>query len=165
MTLFDVLALGLIALSMLVSVMRGLVAEAASLCTWIATFLFAKNFSAKFADVAFVSIQPRQLAVALSFVLLLLAGWVVLKLVASLFQSGVSAFGLSSINRLLGAVFGAARGVLIVAVAVLVCAFTDLPKTPSWQNARTAWFFEQVVKQSLPFLPPLIADQVHYPND
>ena len=39
MTLFDILALGLIGISALVSMVRGVVAEVASLITWVVAFI------------------------------------------------------------------------------------------------------------------------------
>ena len=72
--------------------------------------------------------------------------------------------GLGGVNRVLGGVFGAAKGVLLVTLAVLVCAFTDLPKTPEWQQAQTAFVFEQLAELTVPYLPPFVAEQVKYPS-
>ena len=164
MTLFDILALGLIGISVLVSMVLGVVAEVASLITWIVAFVVAKLFAAPFADMALSSIQPHALAVVVAFLLLFVAAWLLQHFLRSLLTSAITAMGLGGVNRVLGGVFGAAKGVLLVTLAVLVCAFTDLPKTPEWQQAQTAFVFEQLAELTVPYLPPFVAEQVKYPS-
>ena len=130
MAIFDIVALGIIVVCILISMMRGVIAEVASLVIWVVAFLVAKMFAAPFAAVALTSVQPPQFAVAVGFILLFVAAWLVQHFLRSLLTSAVSAIGLGGVNRLLGAVFGAAKGVLIITLAVLVCSFTDLPQTP-----------------------------------
>ena len=77
MTLFDILALGLIGISALVSMVRGVVAEVASLITWVVAFMVAKLFAAPFADMALSSIQPHALAVVVAFLLLFVAAAII----------------------------------------------------------------------------------------
>ena len=163
MTLFDILALGLIGISALVSMVRGVVAEVASLITWVVAFMVAKLFAAPFADMALSSIQPHALAVVVAVLLLFVAAWLLQHFLRSLLTSAITAVGLGGVNRVLGGVFGAAKGVLLVTLAVLVCAFTDLPKTPEWQQAQTAFVFEQLAELTVPYLPPFVAEQVKYP--
>ena len=157
MTLFDWLALGLIGLSTALSLMRGLVAEAGALVRWIVALLAARWLAQPFADVAFVSLQPRPLAVAAAFVLLFVAAMLLQYFVRALLTSALSAVGLGGVNRLLGAAFGFVRGVLLVTLAVLVCSFTDLPQTAAWRQAQTAWIFEQLAQLALPYLPPVVS--------
>ena len=60
--------------------------------------------------------------------------------------------------------FGAAKGVLIITLAVLVCSFTDLPQTPDWRQSFSAVYFEALAQLAVPYLPPVVADQVQYPT-
>ena len=98
-----------------------------------------------------------------AFLLLFVAAWLLQHFLRSLLTSAITAVGLGGVNRVLGGVFGAAKGVLLVTLAVLVCAFTDLPKTPEWQQAQTAFVFEQLAELTVPYLPPFVAEQVKYP--
>ncbi|MDO5073571.1 MAG: CvpA family protein [Neisseria animaloris] len=164
MAIFDILALGVIAASIIVSMVRGVITEIASLLTWIAAFIIAKMFAVPFADIAFSSVSPHGLAVALSFVLLFFAAWLVQHFLRSLLTSAVSAMGLGSINRMLGGVFGAAKGVLLVTLAVLICSFTDLPQTSDWQQSFSAVYFEALAQLAVPYLPPAVADKIQYPT-
>ena len=49
----------------------------------------------------------------------------------------MSAVGLGSINRLLGGIFGAVKGVILVTLAVMVFSHTDLPKNGKSGKVRT----------------------------
>jgi len=68
--LADILAFGVIAACIVMSMIRGVIAEAGSLFAWVISFLLAKTFAVPFSEVAFKSIQPRALGVAISFVVI-----------------------------------------------------------------------------------------------
>lgn len=148
----DILAFGVIAACVFMSMMRGAIAELFALIAWFAAFFTAKLFAEPFANVAFQSMQPRGLAVMASFAVLFFAAWLVLKFVRSLLTAAVSAVGLGSINRLLGGVLGAAKGILLATVAVMLASYTDLPQTESWQQSRSIPYFEALAKTAVPYL-------------
>ncbi|WP_239324236.1 CvpA family protein [Snodgrassella gandavensis] len=164
MTLFDVLALGLILLTTLVAMMRGLVGEIASLLCWVVAFIGAKVLAVPVADMAFSSMQPRAVAVSLSFVLVFGGVWIVQRLLRTLITSALQTMGLGGVNRTLGACFGAVKGVIIVTLVVLICAFTDLPKSSVWRNSVTADMFERLAMLAVPYLPPFLADKLNSPS-
>ena len=91
MAIFDIVALGIIVVCILISMMRGVIAEVASLVIWVVAFLVAKMFAAPFAAVALTSVQPPQFAVAVGFILLFVAAWLVQHFLRSLLTSAVSA--------------------------------------------------------------------------
>ena len=59
----------------------------------------------------------------------------------SLLTQAVSAVGLGFANRILGGVFGAAKGILIVTLLVMPASKTDLPDTEEWRQSYTLPFF------------------------
>ena len=142
MTIIDMLAGCVILICVLMSMMRGAVAEAASLGIWVVAFFVAKGFAVPFADIAFKSFQPL-LAKGLSFVMLFFGAWLVQRLLLALTTSALSAAGLGGVNRALGAMFGAVKGILLVTLVVMVCSLTDLPKT----------YFEYLAQSAVPYLP------------
>ncbi|MGB4882597.1 MAG: CvpA family protein [Neisseria sp.] len=164
MAMFDMLALGVVFICIVLSMMRGVIAELLGLLTWIVALLVAKIFAVSFAQFALTSIQPEAFAVVVGFVLLFVAAWLAQYFLRSLLTNAVSAVGLGSINRLFGGLFGAAKGIIIVTIAVLVCAFTDLPKTDGWRTALSAPYFEALAIVAVPYLPPVMADQIKYPT-
>ncbi|MCO6506568.1 MAG: CvpA family protein [Snodgrassella sp.] len=164
MTVFDVLSLGLILLTTLVAMMRGLVGEIASLLCWVVAFIGAKVLAVPVANLAFTSMQPQALATSLSFVLVFGALWIVQRLLRALITSALQTIGLGGVNRILGACFGAVKGVIIVTLVVLICTFTDLPKSPMWRNSVTAGMFEQLAMLAVPYLPAFLADKLNSPS-
>ena len=164
MAMFDMLALGVVFICIVLSMMRGVIAELLGLLTWIVALLVAKIFAVTFAQFALTSIQPEAFSVVVGFVLLFVAAWLAQYFLRSLLTNAVSAVGLGSINRLVGGLFGAAKGIIIVTIAVLVCAFTDLPKTDGWRTALSAPYFEALAIVAVPYLPPVMADQIKYPT-
>jgi len=70
--------------------------------------------------------------------------------------------GLGWLDRWLGALFGLARGVIIVGVAVLLAGLTSLPREPFWRNAMFSAPFEAMVLNALPWLPQGIAKHINY---
>lgn len=135
MVWIDYFILGVVALSVLFSLMRGFVKEAVSLGTWIAAFWLALTFANPFSR-WFTAIESDALriilAFALLFVVVLIAGAVVNHVISVL----VDRTGLSGTDRLIGAVFGFGRGLVVVAALVLVANWTQLPKSESWQHSR-----------------------------
>ncbi|WP_274570698.1 CvpA family protein [Neisseria leonii] len=163
MTLFDLLALGVIVLSACVSAIRGAVSEVIALSAWLAAFWVAKMGAQPFAQMALTSVEPPALAWLAGFVLVFVAVRLALGMLRPLLTAGLSAVGMGAVNRLFGLLIGAGKGILLVTLAVLVCAFTDLPRTQDWQNAVSAPYFQSLAGLAAPYLPDYLAEQIRYP--
>lgn len=118
MTEFDYVMLAIIAISTLMSLTKGLIKEAMSLVTWVAAFFGARMLAPKAEPLLTgVIAEPMYLkiaALALVFIAILILGSVVRWALGALVQ----ATGLTWTDRLLGMVFGAARGGLLVTILV-----------------------------------------------
>jgi len=57
-------------------------------------------------------------------------------------------------------IFGAARGVLLVAIIVLLARLTPLPEDPWWHDSRLIVNFEKLSDWMLTLLPPDLAAQL-----
>lgn len=137
----DLLVSAVIAACIVISTMRGVITEAGSMAAWVVSFFFAKLFAAPFADIAFASFQPRLFALALSFISLFVIACLIQKILRSLLTGAVSAVGLGFANRILGGVFGALKGILIITLLVMLASKTDLPDTEEWRQSYTLPFF------------------------
>lgn len=137
----DLLVSAIIAACIVLSAMRGVIAEAGSMVAWVVSFFFAKLFAASFAEIAFTSFQSRLFALALSFISLFILAYLIQKILRSLLTQAVSSVGLGFANRILGGVFGALKGVLIVTLLIMLASKTDLPDTEEWRQSYTLPFF------------------------
>ena len=162
MTLFDIFALCAIGLSVVLAMMRGLIGEVLSLVSWVLSLIAAKMEAQPLAETVFSFIRPSALAAVAGFIAAFAAALLLLFFLRSLLTGAIKAIGLGGVNRFLGAVFGLLRGFAVVTLVVLVCAFTDLPKSEEWRYSQTAFVFEGLAQLAVPYLPPFMADRVDY---
>ncbi len=153
MNWFDFILVGVIGVSALISLMRGFVQEALSLVVWILAFWVALSFTEPVQGLlaGYIESPTGQVAVAFAglFLLTLLLGGMVNHLVSGL----VARTGLSGTDRLLGMLFGAARGALLVAVLVLVAGLTTIPQEDWWQDSSLIGHFGRLAAWLRGLLP------------
>ena len=70
--------------------------------------------------------------------------------------------GMSGTDRLIGMVFGAARGVLLVAVLVLLAGLTPMPEEGWWLQSSLVGYFEELAFWLRDLLPPEISGRFRY---
>lgn len=118
--------------SVLLSLWRGFVREALSLAGWVVAFIVANLFVDQMASQlagGIENITGRYVAAyAILFVGTLMIATVITHLAAQL----VKATGLSVLDRLLGTVFGFARGVILILVCVFVLRQLVAPTDLLW---------------------------------
>ena len=158
----DVVIISLIALSAILSLFRGFVKEALALITWLVALWVAMAFYEEFAVwlSQWITVPSAQKATAFGvlFVCVLLLGAMVNYLAGKL----VDKTGLTGTDKMLGVVFGVARGAVIVAILVLLAGLTPLPQDPWWQDSQFLGYFEDLAVWMRDFLPSEIADNISY---
>ncbi len=159
----DVLILAVIALSVLFGLWRGLIGELLALAMWVLAFWAAWQFGDRVAAQLPASISAPALRLFVAwgviFVLVLIAGAVLGWLLRLLVQGS----GLGGTDRLLGMLFGAVRGLLIVTLAVLLAGMTPLPRSAFWRQSALLPWFQQAAQSLQAHLPPQVARYVNYP--
>jgi len=160
MNFLDWAIVAVIVASGLISVWRGFVKEAISLATWIAAFLIALVFADKLATLLPAAIESPLARWGIAALALFMATLLVGGLLNFLVSSLVERTGLSGTDRSLGIVFGILRGVLIVALGVLVAGDTALRAEPWWQESRLAPRFEPFADWIREAYPAELADSL-----
>lgn len=157
----DYVIIGIIGVSALISLMRGFVREALSLAVWVAAFWIAWSF---FRDLAphltWFSVPSVRYGIgfAILFIVTLIVGGLVNYLMGQL----VDRTGLTGTDRLIGMLFGAARGILLVTVLILLAGLTPLPEDPWWQQSELIDYFQELAVWLKSLLPADIADRFNF---
>jgi membrane protein required for colicin V production len=159
----DWLIVGVIALSALMSLLRGFVVEVLSLVIWIGAGLIAVKFGDPVAALLGAQIDVPSVRLLIAYVGLFVLVLLIGGLVSWLVSLAVRKTGLSSTDRLLGMLFGALRGCVIVVLAVMVAGFTPLPKDPWWQASALLPAFSGGARLLAEQLPLLLRDNLQLP--
>lgn len=161
MTGFDYVVLAILLSSLIIGTLRGLVKEILSLISWVVAFVVANAYGAALAPMLTV-IPGETVRLMVAFVALFLGSRILMGLVMMAVDLMLKATGLSPANRLLGALFGLARGGVIVLAAVIVCGMTALPKQAFWTGAVTSPMAEDGARLVKTLLPPDLARHVQF---
>lgn len=149
--------LAVLGISVLLGAWRGLVFELLSVLSWIVAFVLAQWFAHDTAarmPLAGASEPIRHAAgFVLVFVMAVLAGG----LVAALLKRFVGAIGLRPADRMLGALFGAVRGVLLLLVLAIAMAMTPLGSASDWRESQGARGLDVLIRGLKPALPSEVA--------
>ncbi|MGC6406636.1 CvpA family protein [Bisgaard Taxon 45] len=154
--MIDYIIIAIIALSIIISLLRGFIREVMSVVSWIVAFLVANHFYPYLASylTQIESLYIRNgTAIAILFVSTLIVGGIVNYVLGEL----VDKTGLTGTDRILGACFGLIRGVLIVAALLFFMdTFTNFSQTVWWKESKliphfgfvVEWFFQQLQETS-----------------
>lgn len=160
MALFDYAVLFIVGISVLFGVVRGMVREVLSLASWVFAFFAANAYTAQLAKL--MPLSNPSLRMLAAFGLLFFATWLVGTLVALILAKIMRSIGLGSLDRFLGAVFGLARGLLLVLALVLAAGLTSVPQQAHWKQALLAPPLERVALKLKPWLPQELAQHIRY---
>lgn len=134
LTILDGIVLAVVIVSAVLAMVRGFVREVLSVASWVAAAAAAYVFHQPFVPLVKPYIESNTAATIVAaavifFVALIIASYVTMKVSDFVIDSRIG-----FLDRMLGLIFGAARGVLIMSVAFLF--FTWLVQTPPTWVAR-----------------------------
>lgn len=162
MTVFDYVFLGILALSALIGMWRGLVSEVLALVTWVLALFAAWRYAPEAAGLfngVFAEAVWRQVA---GFLLIFVAVLLIAAFVRFLLRELLRAAGLRATDRFFGALFGLARGLLIALVVVLLGGLVGIAREPWWANAMFSPPLETAVIAAKPWLPEAVATRIRF---
>jgi len=151
-----------VVISILIGFLRGFIKEVLSLVIWALAFLVAYQYGGEVAGMMedHVSLPSARAAMGFAglFVSVLLIGGLLSYLIGRLVEST----GLSGTDRMLGGVFGVARGLAIVVAVLLVAGFTPIPADPWWRESVLIHRLNPLVQWAAEFLPATIREQLDF---
>jgi membrane protein required for colicin V production len=137
MNFIDYLILAIVLLSLFVGYFRGFIGEAISLISWLGGLWLAWHYAHLIEPHlgGLIAQPPFSTWAARTLILLavLVIGWIIGGIVSYFAnQSGISLM----LDRLLGILFGAIRGVVLVAIFVMLAKQVQLDRTSWWNSSR-----------------------------
>lgn len=153
----DAVLLGVLLLSTLVGVVRGLVFEMLSVLGWFAAYFAAQWLTPEVAPYIPVGEPGSALNHGAAFAATFIGALIVWGVAARLLRLLIRATPLSPLDRLLGAGFGFIRGMIVLLALATVVGLTPLMKSAAWQQSVGAVWLGSVLRGLKPVLPPDIS--------
>lgn len=162
MTWLDYAVAGVLAVSIAWGVWRGIVREVMSLASWVIAFLAANLFAAPLAQVLPNAISGPQWRMLIAFGVVFLVALAITTLGAVWLAKLVHSVGLAGLDRLLGALFGLLRGLLIVLAFALAAGLTGFPHRAAWKESLCGAQLAAAASALKPWLPPALGERMKY---
>lgn len=170
LTILDVIVVVVVLISAILAMVRGFVREVLSIASWVAAaaaayFLYPTVIPLVEPYVESPSIRVIVAVAAIFFVALIVATYVTMRISDFVIDSRVGAF-----DRALGFLFGAARGILLLVIALLFFNWLVEERQPGWvANAQSKDMLEDLGDRLVAALPEdveaSIANRLHRGGD
>jgi membrane protein required for colicin V production len=133
LTAFDIAVLLVVALSVLISLMRGVTREALGIASWVGAAVLAWYGFGYARELARQTIETGWLADAAALGLVFIVPLIAFKLLAAMISDRLPGGRIGVLDRTLGIAFGAARGAVIASAAYLGLTIALTPEEqPEW---------------------------------
>ncbi len=142
--------------------MRGFIAEAISLLTWIVATVVAFQSAGRVGMLLSRLIHTPSLRLIIGFLIVFILILIIGSVINHFLGVFISSTGLSGTNRILGMIFGFARGVLLIAIFILFAKMTSAVKESWWQASQLIPYFYSVSDWLQQFIPLHVNGFSHY---
>jgi membrane protein required for colicin V production len=161
LTLFDIIVIVVVLVSALLAMVRGFVREVLSVASWVIAAVAAYYVYPALKDVIYPSpITDETLATIIAIgvifiIVLIIATYITMRIADYVIDSRVGA-----IDRILGLLFGAARGLLLLVIAFTLFIWL-VPEQPTWiSGAQSYNFMLDLRGRLIDVLPEDLATQI-----
>ncbi|ODN42193.1 CvpA family protein [Piscirickettsia litoralis] len=149
----DIVLLIIVGISAVLSLARGFVRELLSLLVWAGAFFAAMRCAPQFVNYFHSFSNSPSVQYALSYICVFLVVLLCGMLIAALLVRIVQKSELDLTDRLLGLVFGAARGLVLVMLVTLAVNATGLAKQSVWKQAYFVPYLTHAVQWTKQHIP------------
>ena len=158
----DYAIVGLIGISLVIGLIRGFVKEAFSLAMWGVAIWVGLNFSREFSGFLVSVVSLPSALIAAAFAILFLITLMLGGLIGLLLGELVKRTGLTGSDRFAGMLFGIIRGMVVVAVCVMLAGLTPLPEDSWWKESVLIPPFQSLAMWLRDQIPSGVAGYVKY---
>jgi membrane protein required for colicin V production len=156
----DYVIIGIIALSSIIGLARGLIREVLALAIWITALLAAWFFYRPVSAHLQPWLDTPSLQMGAAVVLIVVVVLILGALLGWILSLLVEKTGLTGTDRLLGMVFGAGRGAVVVALLVFLASLTPVTEDPWWSQSQLLPRFELLADAMLDLIPPEVTQRI-----
>lgn len=158
MIIVDIAILAIIFVSLSMGLVRGFIREILSLFSWLVALWIAYTHATTGAGYLENHITELPFRVVIAFAGIFVISLILFSIVSHLLYRLLAIAGISGIDRSLGLLFGLLRGIVIVALLIVVAAFMDFTSKPWWQESLLVDYFNPVIELIRVALPADLAD-------
>ena len=138
--ILDGVVVAVIFISAVLAMFRGFVREVLSIAAWVVAAILAYAFYEDLVPYVLQYVDNRSLAVGISAGGIFLVSLIVVSLITMKISDFVMDSPVGSLDRLIGFIFGAARGLLLVVVAVIFFNWlVDETSRPQWVTTAASY--------------------------
>jgi membrane protein required for colicin V production len=153
----DIALVVVLSISVVVGLWRGLVFEVLSLLGWVAAFIAAQLFAPALAPLVPIGVPGSALNHGVAFLAAFVLALLVWALGARLIRLVVHATPLQPVDRVLGGLFGLARGAVLLLAVTTVVLLTPAHRSIAWQHSQGAVWLSALLHGLKPALPDPIS--------
>jgi membrane protein required for colicin V production len=157
MSWVDLIIVAVIVVSALISLVRGFVKESISLASWVLAGFIALRYFTPLSELLEPYIESPTIRTGSGFAILFVSSLIIGAIINFMASQLVTKTGLSGTDKSLGVVFGAARGILIVIILVLLAGLTPMPSESWWKESTMIEYFASMASWIKDILPDDIA--------
>lgn len=160
MTGFDFVVIGILLLSSLFGLWRGLVHELMALLGWPFALVLCRLLAGHLAPL--LPLKEEGARIVAAYVLVFIAALIVWSILTRLLARLLKVVGSGWSDKVLGGLFGVVRGALILLALGWLVGLTNYYQRPFWRDALTTPALESAALLTKAWLPDGVAQRIHY---
>ena len=153
----DLVIIGVISLSILTGVIRGFIKELIALCIWVLAIWMGYQYAPLLDPYLNSWISDKSIRFIAGFVIIMVSTLITGGIFNAVLGILMKKSGLSGTDRILGIVFGFARGFFIVTLGLLVLQMTSLSREEQTKDSRLMVMFQPSVQWISARVPSILA--------
>ena len=174
----DITIVAIVLITALIGFMRGLIWMTVFLATWAGAIIFAIKYKSELAELLPIKLGSEIAQTGLAALLIFLGVLIAGAIINYLLSKAISAIGLGTFDRILGAGLGIILGGGAISLLIMLLSVTELPDQQAWKTSKFIPKVQEgivVIKSYLPddmndyinqnLLNDNVTDPVAIPND
>tara|TARA_B100000029_G_scaffold331570_1_gene323843 strand:- start:752 stop:1261 length:510 start_codon:yes stop_codon:yes gene_type:complete len=138
LNILDWIVVGIIVVSLLLGIIRGLVRELLALTTWIVSILLAREYGLVVGDKVGLWSDSEQISNFIGLSLVFVGSFLGLALFGRLITKQFRISGLTLFNRAFGATFGILRGIILAVLLILLAEAIPITDSALYTDSEVA---------------------------